>query len=868
MNPRNRFIASIAFGFAAAVPIAAQPAKSPSSTPAPLLSETSAVGPRRFLAAHGQRGMVAGFATAGLEFWAYPFQILTGYRIAFLPVGATTPIPGSEILSRIQYEPHAVTRIYLGPDFLVRERIFVPLDQPGAIVTFAIEGATGLTVQVHATPVLDLMWPGGLGGQSTQWDSDLSAYLLSEPTNGYSAVVGSPTTLAHDDMGNRTTSSDKALEIGLTLQPDARGVAQFVVALNQPHEPAPAALYRSLITQSLALEAEATRHDREYQERVLQLTTPIEEVNEAFAWSELALDQAWVCSPNLGCGFVAGYGPSRATRRPQYDWFFAGDGLLAADASLFAGDTDRVRQELEFILRYQDKSNGMIWHELSQSAGLIDWAGKFPYMYVHVDVTFQFLAAVGNYVTASGDSTFIRAHWGAIQSAYRYCQSIIDSSSGLPRIPADKEGGNEQDRIIDDLGLSTSWVEASTAYAHLATLVGDAQAANEAMHAAERATHTIGTHYWSAKESFWISGYTPANQPAPEIRVGPVEVLSSAIFSHAQQESVLARLASSGFETSWGTRSVEAGSVGYDAHSYAKGSVWAIGTAAVAQAFWDAGRPLQARQTWASLLPWFDADSLGHMNEVMAGDRFRPQGESVSEQTWSSAAFLSATVHGLLGLSVDALADTLRFAPHLPTDWPTLSLRNIGVGATRTSLHLTRTRTALTLQLTHAGAPIHFTFAPQLPLGAANLRATLNGKPVEVLLDRTSQQTSAVMANAADDGESLLTVTWDGGIEILTPLSTPALGEADSSLHITSAILDGNRLTIDAETFSQDPQTIQLKTPWQLQHITGATAEMQQEGALLLHLDSAQPVANGVSPSLRSIRSVLDFNLAKNHPEP
>jgi len=51
----------------------------------------------------------------------------------------------------------------------------------------------------------------------------------------------------------------------------------------------------------------------------LQIETPDPEVNRALTWAQLALEQAWVCNPDLGCGQVAGYGPSRKARRPQYD---------------------------------------------------------------------------------------------------------------------------------------------------------------------------------------------------------------------------------------------------------------------------------------------------------------------------------------------------------------------------------------------------------------------------------------------------------------------------------------------------------------------------------------------------------------------
>ena len=75
---------------------------------------------------------------------------------------------------------------------------------------------------------------------------------------------------------------------------------------------------------------------------------------------------------------------SRATarsapgRRPQYAWFFGGDGLIAIEALVNTGAYDRARDALAFIAKYQDAATGMIWHELSQSADPADWASRYP----------------------------------------------------------------------------------------------------------------------------------------------------------------------------------------------------------------------------------------------------------------------------------------------------------------------------------------------------------------------------------------------------------------------------------------------------------------------------------------------------------
>ena len=115
--------------------------------------------------------------------------------------------------------------------------------------------------------------------------------------------------------------------------------------------------------QEAALRATSHAHVQAALDQGIQIQTPDADLNRALAWSRLALDQAWVCNQKIGCGIVAGYGPSRATRRPQYAWFFAGDGLVATEALLAEGNAERARQELAFIFQYQNRSNGMIWHD-------------------------------------------------------------------------------------------------------------------------------------------------------------------------------------------------------------------------------------------------------------------------------------------------------------------------------------------------------------------------------------------------------------------------------------------------------------------------------------------------------------------------
>src|SRR5262249_3906155 len=192
-----------------------------------------------------------------------------------------------------------------------------------------------------------------------------------------------------------------------------------------------------------------------------------------------------------------------------------------------------------------------------------------------------------------------------------------------------------------------------------------------------RAREAIGSRYWDTQQQVWISGHTRNGQPRITRDSSAVVAVRSALFAPEQRRALLDQLASADFQTDWGTRSRPVSSPSYDPDSYASGSVWAIGTAGVADAFWAAHRPATALPVWTSLLPWFSLDSPGHVHETLAGNYFHEEQESVPEQTWSSAAFLTATVHGLLGLRVDGVAHRISFGPHLPPGWNALTARNV-----------------------------------------------------------------------------------------------------------------------------------------------------------------------------------------------
>jgi hypothetical protein len=417
--------------------------------------------PNRYISAHGLRGFAGGYSEDGLEFWSFPLQLVSGYQLRFASPHAPA-VPAISMLTSVAVDPLGVTRVYTAPDFRVRERITTHTDIPGVLVRFTVEGRNDIQIEIDFRPSLNLMWPAGIGGQEALWDQDARGFLLTEPTHQFQALISSPETAAHSEVNNDRRGSDFNRLTTLTLKPKpcTGGQCATVVFAGQSEK----AEEVHAISGSLLRASEDSRTDDEKRSsQIVRITTPDAEANRAIRWAQIALEQAWTCNVRLGCAMVAGYGPSHTSRRPQYAWYFAGDGLVATEALLNEGNYKRAADEMEFLYRYQRPDDGMMWHEISQSAGFLNWAKDYPYMYVHVDITFDFLRVLAEYERISGDQDFLTQHWPATLKAYQYCLSTLDKGDGLPRVPADKMSGNEQDRLTDELTLAASWVSAAHA---------------------------------------------------------------------------------------------------------------------------------------------------------------------------------------------------------------------------------------------------------------------------------------------------------------------------------------------------------------------------------------------------------------------
>ena len=164
---------------------------------------------------------------------------------------------------------------------------------------------------------------------------------------------------------------------------------------------------------------------------------------------------------------------------------------------------------------------------------------------------------------------------------------------------------------------------------------------------------------------------------------------------------------------------------------------------AAAVSLWQAHRPESAFAVWRSVLQWNSLDAMGHIHEVLAGNFYHEQTESVPEQTWSSAALMDATVKGLLGLRIDAADNRVELAPHLPADWPEVTVENVRLKQATLSFTLRQSATAVDLEIHNSGDTTALLFKPQIPRGAELYEPSSLGGGLRVrrrLLTETSRR--------------------------------------------------------------------------------------------------------------------------------
>lgn len=771
------------------------------------LTLTNDVRPRQYLGVPGRTAAWLGRETGEAEIWVHPLKLARSFKLAFLIPDYVEPIAGADVARTVEVRPELTTITYSHATFTVRQHILAPLSAPGLLVLLDVQTFRPLEIQISFNTVLQYAWPAAFGGQYAFWNQTEKAFVLSESLRERNAMIGSPwatTASAHPAHALPDAPNTFVLPVD-----SARAESEFlpiaIAAATAPRDSV-ATIYRKLITNAEGFYREKLAHITELLAGTTSIDTPDDELDLAFAWSKINLDEALVCNPDLGCGLVAGWGPSGPGTRPGFGWFFGGDAAINSFAMNSVGMWPQVAQALRFLAHYQ-RDDGKIPHEISQAAARIPWFDDFPYAYYHADTTPYWIVALWRYWRASGDDQFLSQLWPSLVDAYGWCRTRDSDGDGIiengPENLGAIEVGQLGEGIHEDIYLAAVWIEALEAMTELAATMGETSISEEAERLYAKAGARLNSAYWRSGDGHHAFGILKSGETNDNLTVWPATAASFELLDAETAESTLTKLASDSISADWGARMLSTGSDLYDPMHYNNGAVWPFVTGFVAWAQYNYRRPWAGYPLVDALKQMTFDWARGRHPELLSGGYYRPLDTAVPQQFFATSMLLSPTLAGMLGWEPDAPHGRARLAPQLPSNWPRWSVRNLRVGDASIDLELIRSGDSIEARVAHTGPPTELELVLSLPAGAAGVgrhdRSMNAREGIEIIRD--PHEVRVVTLLSLSEGSQTVRLHWIGGLTLVPPTVPLMPGQTSRGIRVLdfTTTEDGWRITLEGE---------------------------------------------------------------------
>jgi len=778
-----------------------------------------------FLSATGTRAGLFGNEAGNLEAWVYPLKIMRNFHFNFIVDGQV--LPAESLARSLVTRPESNTIVYANNTFSVRETLFVPVHEQGAIIRLEVTTAEPLEIEAVFERDFQLEWPAALGGTFLYWDQNLHAFHLGEEQKKYVALLGSPSAAESrvEYSTNYSSSRNNSFRLGLVNK--GASTKTIVMAASTQGQADAEKTYRHLENNYENSLHDSAEYYANYLQRTVQLDLPDSQLQQAYDWSRVSMLQGLVTNPDLGTGLIAGYRTSGDSQRPGFAWFFGRDSLwtsLALDAS---SDFATTRAALDFVAKYQ-RADGKIPHEISQAANLVPWFENFPYGYASADATPLFIIATNDYVIESGDVAFINAKWDNLWRAYQFLRSTYDAH-GIPQNFGFGHGWVEGGPLVPvkgELYQSGVGAESLRALGNLAKLAGKTDVSSRLEQ--EFADHKaqLNQAFWSPEKNILAFGLDTNSQRVDIPSVLATVPMWFGLMDTDKAGKMIDALAASDHQTDWGMRIISNRNPLYNPGGYHFGSVWPLftGWASVGEYKYHRVQPAYANLRANALLA-LDG-SLGHVTEVLSGDYYQPLSTSSPHQIWSAAMVVSPILRGMLGLEVNVINHYISFTPHVPAHWTFFRVQNVHIGEVVLDLTYRKTADGITLEIHRSGAgDCKLDFAPAVSPRARLARVTLNGRPVATHMENDGVDQHAAVHFSVDRETSTLQLRTRNDFGFSLDSQLPALGSTSQGLRIISESwsADQSSLVLDTEGVPGNDYELNLWNPAQVSSVDGGT---------------------------------------------
>ena len=775
----------------------------------------------------GRKFVILADESGIFEAWAYPLKLFRNFQLSFLTEDSTHPIQGKDIAHYISVTPEATTITYVYQSFTVKAAYITPVNEPGAMLLLNVDSNQPLTIVCGFIPVLQPMWPAGIGGQYAYWNNELKAYIISEPTGKNIGIVGSPAasgisyTPAH-------MLSDNPSEFKIKITEPNKYRDKYIpicMAGGIGSRAEITAIYNSLLKDPDIQYLNTWEHYQNLRKNTLQIRTPNRSLDKAFEWAKVTFDNLLVDNPNLGMGLVAGLGASGTSGRPGFGWFFGGDAYINCLSILSYGDYSTCRTALAFTQKWQ-RDDGKMAHELSQAEGYIDWWKDYHYGYIHGDTTPYYIAAMHEYMRYSGDTEFVQNSWGSLTRAFNWCLQTDVNKDGLMDNKQAGLGALEYGALTGietDIYLAAVWVKACESMTRMSQVVKDLKFADLAGKTFVKAEKAFREKFWDVENRFYAYAFNSSGEHVSEISPWNAVGLMWKLGIKENSRLSLEKLCSGEIMTDWGIRSISNKSAFFQPLNYNYGAVWPFLSSWVNTALFKHHMPQQGYTLLCSTAGHTYTHNLGCVTEVFSGTHNIWPQEAVSQQGFSSAGIVLPFIRGLFGLEGNDQNKKITFSPHFPADWDHADISNLKIGTGLFSLSYNRENNQIKVDIFSENSKgFKLRFAPVLGLGSKIHSLKVDGIPAEFTFEIINQIVLIESEIDLSREHTVIEMEFTPSLEILPVHPVSKTGERNHGLKLVHISELSDALFIRVEGLPGRDYTLSLLNSETILSVEGA----------------------------------------------
>ncbi len=781
------------------------------------------VSPQTYCESVGRKAAILGYEKGVFEAWIYPFKIISELQFSVSIPQYNLFVNGIDIVKRIISRPEMTTLDFSHDLFHIQWHLLTPVAEAGCIFLFNVDTYTPLELWISFQPGLIPMWPAGLGGQYTLWLNEVNCYYIGEGSKKFSGLIGSPfAQKLSTTPGHQLPDEPMKFMIQLSKELSSENYIPVIVTGSIGGREKAVQQFIHLLNSIAELYDQNFKHYQRLQSDFMTIKTPVPELDRAFEWAKISLDKGLVDNPHSGKGLVAGYGVSGKSHRPGFAWFFGGDTFLNSLAINCYGDFDTTREALT-IFRNNQRQDGKIFHELTQSVGLLHWFEDYPYGFYHAETTAFYIVAMYDYLARSGDESFIQESWNSIKMAFHYCLTTDEDHDGLMENSvaglAAMEVGEmlKQNRV--DIYLAAIWLQALRCMIKLSEIFNEQVLQKKCQQQLDKGYQSFLKIFVDKKNKQLNFALLTDGKKHSDQTVWQSIPLFFDLIDAQKVENTMQQFASSEMSTDWGVRGVSRNSHYYDPISYNNGSVWPFTTGYVATAQYKHHRAIHGWQNLLANARLTYVDALGWHTELLSGEYYRPVSNSVPHQLFSATGIINPLVVGLLGLAGDAMSRQIKFAPHLPLDWTELYVHNYRCGESIFDFFLFRSNNKIKLEITNKRKqPFKFIFSPAFGPGTKIESVAVNRKDSPFQLQSTRHDIHCEIECDLND-KLLIEIQYRIGVEFAIPLPEIPIGSPSRGLKLIDYDLSDKLFIITIEGWGGNQYMILVKSGYQIEKI-------------------------------------------------